>query len=386
MAHSLLRHPRCLPALTTHRSPGKGSLALAIALVAGAGCYMDPINRAPYIASIKEVGVVPKNRDATVRITAYDPDSDSLTITWAVVPGCDGKPAAVRSDGTPVDEGIEVVVDKTMTGGRFCVWAFATDRYGATSALSNVFDPENVPPQPRIDVVSPAPADTYRLYSEIVLTSDGSTDPDDPLGLDFSWNLKNKPAGSVAELFSVGCQAPGGSTAGDLHCLDADKPGQYEVELIATEAAGDGNTPTKSTPVTRVFNVAPDILPSIVQTTPEIGDGPIPMLEDRKFEVIKVDDDGDPRPAMTANHLSFTWFLTGPDGQVQTLENDVASLTLGVSKYHLGDHVKLRVEVHDRNRDACDRALLLCRDDDLCSSPPDRLLRVTWNLLWGADL
>ena len=387
MAHSLLRHLRCLSALTTRRSIGTGSLALAVVLGAGGGCYMDPINRAPYIVSIKEIGVVPKNQDAKMRITAYDPDSDRLTITWAAVAGkCMDRPAAVRSDGDPVSEGLEVTVDRSMTGGRFCVWAFATDRYGATSVLNNTFDPENAAPQPRIDVVDPAPADSYRLYSEIVLTSDGSMDPDDPLGLSFSWNLRNKPAGSIAELKSTGCKVTTGITAGDLHCFSADKPGQYEVELMAAEAAGDGNTPTLSGKVTRTFTVNPEVLPSILETKPALRDGSIPVLEDTKFEVTKVDDDGDPLPAATPNQLSYTWFLTGPDGLVQTLENDFPWLSLVASRYHVGDRVKLRVEVHDRNGDACDRALLLCHDDDLCIAPGNRVLRVTWNLLWSAAL
>src|SRR5216110_352484 len=87
LAHWLLRHLRCLAALTMRRSTGTAGVVMALALLACAGCFVDPINRAPYIASIDKIGTVQKNRDAELKITAYDPDSDPLTVTWAVETG-----------------------------------------------------------------------------------------------------------------------------------------------------------------------------------------------------------------------------------------------------------------------------------------------------------
>ncbi|HEY8923771.1 MAG TPA: hypothetical protein VIU64_05270, partial [Polyangia bacterium] len=339
MAHSLLRHFRCLPGLTTRRSLGSGSLALVAALSAGAGCYIDPINRAPYIASIDTVGTVQRNREAKLKITAYDPDSDRLTVTWGVTMGTcpDDK---MDSTFWPVARktGEDVTVEKSMTSGRFCVWAFATDPYGAMSLDDRIVDPANQPPQAIIDVISPSAAEPFDLYSQVVLTSDNSMDPDSDLT--FSWALMGKPTDSMAFLTSAGCALPKSSTARDVWCFTADKPGQYDVALTATEASSDGNTPNQTTTVPRVFNVKPDRLPCILSTMPMYGDHTIPVLGDpggsMKFQVVTVDDDGDPYPTMTPNDLSFTWALTGPDGHLQALENDIPSLTLGLGNYHIG--------------------------------------------------
>jgi hypothetical protein len=161
------------------------------------------------------------------------------------------------------------------------------------------------------------------------------------------------------------------------------------VALTATEAASDSNTRIQSATVMRVFNVKPDRLPCIVSTMPMYTDRVIPVLGDpgdtMTVAVVTVDDDGDPFPTMTSNDLSFTWSLTGPDGRRQTLENDVPSLTLGLGNYHLGDLVKVRLEVHDRNWDAGDRALLGCGDADFCGDMITGCFqRVTWKLLWSA--
>lgn len=384
LAHWLLRHLRCLAALATHRSVGSASLAIAVVLVGG--CFIDPVNRAPYIASISKIGPVLKNQPAKLRITAHDPDSDSLTVAWAVV----GGGCKDRADPTlwPAARSIgeEVAVPSGTTIGRFCVWAFATDHYGAVGVDYLTVDPENQRPQAIIDVIAPSMAEPYQLYSQIVLTSDNSSDPDDPV-LTFNWALVSKPVGSSAALDAIGCVLPKSSTARDISCFSADQPGQYVVALTATEGASDGNTPTQSTTVTRIFNVNPDRLPCITMTKPMYGDGEIPVLGDpgdATFEVVMVDDDGDPLPTMTPNELSYSWSLTGPDGHLQTIENNFPSYSVGLSSYHIGDLVKVRLEVHDRNREAGDRALLGCGDADVCGDRSGCFQRVTWKLLWSA--
>ena len=387
LAHSLLRSSWCSQALTTRRSTGTAGVVMAMALLACAGCFVDPINHAPYIASIDKIGTVQKNRDAELKITAYDPDSDRLTVTWAVETGrcADDK---MNPANWPVAKtvGAQVEVGKAMTTGRFCVWAFATDPYGAMSVDNLIVDPANQPPQAIIDVIAPSMAEPYQLYSQVVMTSDNSSDPDDPV-LTFNWALMSKPVGSSASLDSVGCVLPKSSTARDISCFSADQPGQYVVALTATEGASDGNTPTQSTTVTRIFNVNPDRLPCITMTKPMYGDGEIPVLGDpgdATFEVVMVDDDGDPFPTMTPNDLSFSWFLTGPDGHLQTIENNFPSYSVGLSSYHIGDLVKVRLEVHDRNRETNDRALLDYGDADVCGDRSGCFQRVTWKLLWSA--
>src|SRR5207253_2180572 len=163
----------------TRRSIATDTLVIAFVLVAGGGCFIDPINRAPYVASISPIGTIMKNRDARLKITAYDPDSDNLTVTGAAVAGdCRSDKPAARLD----------------------------------------------------DLVS-------------------------------GWLWTTKPAGSAAVLASTGCALPTSITARDVSCFSADKPGQYEVAMTASEAASDGNSPTLSTTVTRIFNVKPDRLP-----------------------------------------------------------------------------------------------------------------------------
>lgn len=364
--------------------------AAAIACGAGAGCFIDPINRAPTIVSITPTGGVKKNQRASFKIAVYDPDSDDLKVSWAVETiSCPTRtdprlPPSARTDGDTVD------VDMDMTGSRFCIWAFARDRYGAEAVYYQNVDPENKPPEPRISIVAAEGPEPYRLYRPIVLTSDGSSDPEND-HVTFTWTLTRSPSGSAAVLQSTGCDPEGELSASDLHCFTPDQPAQgdeYEVELTATEDVSDGNIPTMQGTARRSFKVATDHPPCIEtdKAMPALLDSVRPLLgsaTDTEIFSVEVDDDGDPYPPPedAPSKASFTWYLTGPDGNLLVRDWNINRLPVTLGGFPLGDAVKVRVEVHDRNRAAVDQILRDCGDRDLCgtSACPQR---VTWNLRW----
>lgn len=155
-----------------------------------AGCFTNPINRAP-VTDVASDGMIPLHgQPATLTAHGYGPDDDQLTWTWAMTPYQDPCPdksnpknwplgLAVPSDTLPPTS---YQVPGTLTGSSWCVWAIATDRYGAAGADNYPLVPSNNPPQAMLRVVSPDAATSYPAYTHFVLGADQSSDADnDPL-------------------------------------------------------------------------------------------------------------------------------------------------------------------------------------------------------------
>jgi hypothetical protein len=346
---------------------------LVIGLGACIGCFLDPINRAPVVTSIDSDGPIGRGKAASFTATASDPDSDSFTMSWAQRSGdC----SALSMPPPPTETGGRFSVDGTSTTGPFCVWAFATDRYGAVGVRNRFVDPGNSPPVAMLRLVHPTATSLYPLYSTFELAND-STDLEGDT-ITSTWTL-TAPNGSTAQL-ADGCKSAAAGT--DVHCFfQADLPGPYKVVLMADTP--DDHQSSKDT-ITLTVDV--DRLPCILMPEPPLDGTPaLDPTADQAFTVMMVGDDGDPSPSSTPNMALFNWFLI-EDGVLLPVEHNYPTLPIPANQYHEGDVTKIRVEVHDRNRKAVDDVLFGCGDaEDKCAGDPQRptcYQRVTWTVNW----
>ena len=244
-------------------------LAALSAALAGAGCFTDPVNQPPQITALAARMPVVRGEPAWFTATVFDPDTDQPPITprWISVAGdcpVDTSPSHRPTGAQPVPSDMQdFMVGGDATGGSFCVWVFATDRYGATAVKMLQVRPDDRPPQARIDVVNPDCTDTdpavptgcrYPLYSDFSLSGASSSDPDgDPLA-DYTWTFESTPAGSTATL--APCPLGGPATS----CFSADLPGQYKVALSVRALQEQGSS-------TITLSVADDQPPCIAIST-----------------------------------------------------------------------------------------------------------------------
>lgn len=257
--------------------------------------------------------------------------------------------------------------------GPFCVWAFATDCYGAVAVGNLSVDPVSLPPVAALALLSPPVTSRYPLYTTFQLANHSMDPESDPFTS--TWKLE-QPLGSMAQLLASGCQSDPTST--DVRCFQADVPGHYEVTLTVTTPADN-----QSSMDTMALDVNMDTLPCIdlLSCVPKLDGTPtLDPTKGQSFIVPNVIDDGDPTP-----YAQFNWFFT-VNGALLPFEHNYSMLPIPPNQYHEGDTTKVRVEVYDRNRQAGIDALSRCGEmADMCAGDPERptcYQRVTWTVNW----
>jgi hypothetical protein len=354
-----------------------------LSALSGLGCFMDPVNRPPVVTSLAAAVPVVRGEPAWFTATVSDPDSDQgpITPTWAYVPmtcPSDTSRANWPTNPQPLPAGMqEFMVPADATRDPFCVWVFATDRYGAVDVEFIQVDPTNRPPTAKIDVSKPdcidagsGPATTcvYPLYSDFSLSAAGSLDRDGDTVVDYNWALDRSPSGSVA---SLGACASGGPAT---RCFSADRPGLYVVSLVVHDSLGAAGSETLT------LAVADDRSPCIAASTPGYTSTLLvhnPMAP-TTFVIDHVDDDGDPYPAGAHGLAHFRWFVSHGDEPLVYQDNDFPSLDLAPGPF-LGETSRVRVEILDRSMHTKD-ILFGCGDAPLCEARPGCFLRVTWTI------
>lgn len=395
LAHTLLFSYRCVAAVTQRLSSyQRCATPRALASVAGfatlmaaaAGCFTNPINRAPVITQINQVGnSTPKGQPATFTAIGSDPDQDQLTWTWTARQGdCPDAqdPGTWPHDtmaGEPSAPATFVVSDESFTKSeKYCVWAFATDRYGAVGAENlRVVPGDNAPVATMLMVVDPGKADpppgpAFPAYSTFQFTAVASDLDGDSLS--YTWRLDQQPIGSTVTF--IPCAGQSSFDADEkLRCFTADLPGTYSVSLSVSDGRLTANA--SSQPLT----VLADAPPCIDATTPMFAVDPTVNAKaltsqgyyvDQKIRVDSVYDDGNPYPQLPGRERPhFTWFLGTNDTGLHYVDNvDYQELPLSKSDYRQGDYVNARLEVSDPNGGVIDQILAKCGENaDFCAAP-----------------
>ena len=357
-------------------------LVLFAASLGTAGCFNSPINRSPVVTMIDADGVPLRGGAVTYTAHGYDPDQDQITWTWATgAYPCPNPsdPGAWPLGPKPQSPSPTTFPIASVTTAE-CVWVFATDRYGATTADNTPLVPADNPPVAVIRVASPSPADSYPAYSRFRLSSASSSDADPGDPLYPTWSIDQAPLGSTATL--APCPASDPATAADptLQCLDVLVSGQYVVSLTVSDGF-------MSTTTSMTLKVLDDALPCITMTTHDYND---PTYKDdptmpNPIVVKMVSDDGDPfpNPNNQLDTVKFTWFKGKNDGPLQYVDNGgFSELDLIPMDYQIGDVANVRLEIHDRNTAAIDAILSDCGDQPRCpiAAGSSCFLRVSWRV------
>jgi hypothetical protein len=221
-------------------------------------------------------------------------------------------------------------------------------------------------PTAALDLVSPPGTVPYPLGSTFQVSGSGSTGADGPmLPLEYRWTLDAAPT-SLAAL--ADCDGKGDMS---VRCFVADVPGTYHVTLIVQNQTG------QSPAVSATYIVAADQPPCLDQAMPDVATTVTTMTS---FTVSGVSDDLDPYPGTA----SMQWFVSESGGPFVLREKDFPSFQLP-QVYSVGDVVRVRLEISDRDTERSAKAFLACGDADVCTQPsaihPGTCFqRVTWTV------
>jgi len=353
----------------------------------GSSCFISPINRAPEVRSIDMAGPFQRGQEAQFTATVTDPDGDQVDLSWGVDAG-DCKPKNDSSQWPPRTATSTYTVKSEYTNGTFCVWAFATDRYGAIGVNNRAFSAGDRPPVAQIDA-GPTMAH-YRLYSTFKVDGSSSYDPDGDNIKSYQWDLQS-PSGA-----SLSFQDCDGGDPKTTRCFRANQAGVYTVSLKVF-AGGPASEPGVMSAAALVkLDVLDDTFPCLEAANHDL----VPMTtvplnphdDQNNFQITFVDDDGDQFPPVNGTeHLTFSWFMTPPGAPPGSplVAQDTLLNTLMIAKdqFELTDETVVRVEIHDRQVEAIDRHLRECGDAPICGTT-DPITnkacyqRFSWNVKW----
>jgi len=354
-------------------------LMLSAGAIAQSGCLLNQRVNEPPEVTVQKPDVVYFNSDVTFTASVKDADEDRVDLAWRHADGvCPPDFAPSSWPTTPASAGSSF--DVNAGDAPSCVWVFATDSHGAVTVDHFPLEPVDRAPTLDLKVVSPTqPAVTYPLYTAFELAAVGA-DPDGD-GLSTTWAPLAGPDGSSAML------AP--CTRDGHQCFTANVPGTYKVSATVKEEIGARGPALASAPQSLTLVVAPDALPCLGETSPALPTAGGMLLsapdEDRTFQVLAVQDDGDPFPSATGGTTSFRWSVTDP-ALVTTIAppSFTATYWLRAGLFQVGDTVYVRLDIKDRGSET--RTLATCHDTDpFCEDPlrPGCLQRVTWKVVYG---
>jgi len=336
------------------------------------GCiFTDPINAPPTVEEIVPPPSISRGDTAEFTARTKDDQQEPPVLTWAHQKGaCPGDQNAAPAQRSRIDR---YKVLPSDTGGRFCVWAFATDSHGAVGAKTYEANPANHVPVAQIDVVSPEPVPMFRLFSDFHLSGARSSDRDqDPLV--YQWKPIKAPAGT--NLVLAPCA---GAMAADPQeqCFSADVFGEYKIGLTVSDGIDSAET-------VQTLMVLDDQAPCLSQTAPTMSATKVvhpPTMPDH-FEVSRVDDDGEPLPAgPRGGRTHFSWAWARGDGAMNyLLDRDIPWYDIPEGTFPVGETVRVRVEISDRNAAAIRKILDSCADQDVCAARPGCFQRFTWKI------
>jgi hypothetical protein len=356
-----------------------------LGLLAGgsAGCllYTDHINHAPEVKLTGDALVKWGEGTGRYHAEAHDPDqgADSLRYEWRRQVGACPTTLEAAQQGSPLPvTGKDFENDVSFREG-FCVWVIVSDDDRAIDWDKLPTQVQHAPSEAVIEVLLPVPGgDHFPLFSAIRVSGERSNDPEDAGPLALSWTLTRNGAVMPAQ------PCPDASPT-DI-CFAGDVPGSYKVELAVKDARGGQVVATP-----KLLTVDEDAPPCIRQTDPPFGLARIvrDATQELKFQILSVDDDGDPFPApagrTSTNSFTATWWLDGedsntPSGRRPANQSQIAFVPFGANYFQNGDQAFVRLQVNDRvPRDfsACIRDKV---DNCAVGKDPTCFQWVTWKI------
>lgn len=356
--------------------------SLAVALVAAAGCYMDPINERPSAEIRRDgEGLVFRNQELQLQAIVDEPDGDRYSLAWRATAcnGVAGEPGVVCGvAGTGVDPEFRFTVPSRVEGRptqHVHVDLDVTDARGARArprqGLS--FAVSNRPPMPDLRRTGRELDGQFPVSAPITISALGRDEDGDVVTL--AWQLfaasASRPEDVVFE------RLPDPPSGGEAYRLVPDVAGEWTVRVTADDG-------TESRTEDLMLLVRPDHAPCLGAISPP-ADGVVLAFEPRRFAVLIVDDDLDVYPPPPPDDAvlgaaRFTWSMRPAGaGAFAPIATGVAAVDFDPARFTPGDRIELRVDVADR-RD--DRPNNCAPDAPTCSIEPPASCqqRRTWTV------
>ena len=350
--------------------------------------YTDPINVPPVIEDIVGPPTVHRNKMATFTAVVRDENQPAETLSqqWYIrdasavpCPTTSLDDALVQSAGlSPFTPPMQVT--RPQDGG-FCLWLIVTDSEGAQAFAGKSFIVENQPPQARIShrdfkvgatTTGPATLEVP-LYSDVHLSAQGSQDPDDEA---LTYAFRVIPPPGVPEPNDCGRSDEPPTEL----CRRLMAAGEYRFELTVS----DGKI--ESAPESMVVQALDDAPPCIRTTVPPFD---LPRIvafanETTTFQVVRIDDDGDPFPKNGAStgpgRMAFYWRIRrNKAGDFDRYAStQMTQLSYAPNTFRPGEVVEVRLDYLDR----VDRSDTHCPAEGGCETPAGSgcWQRVTWTV------
>jgi hypothetical protein len=356
-------------------------------LMLASGCfYIDPINQRPSADIIQRTsGTLYRGDDLVLDASTYDPEGQTVEVVWrayactdATTPdGCDAAPFY-----TDVLTTVSILVpklraDKVTPVSALRVILEAHDSDGAVAKPSQelLVAVEDKPPDltpsasPREGNVRGTAID---LYVKVGDQDDGAAAVK-PL----DWQVFGPASQPAYTLVDKGALPQDPTQFWKVFTPMG--TGDWDIQITATDPLGAQTV--AHLPITVVDDHAP-CLAQWAPLAPPAG-STLPMQDPTLFEVLVVQDDLDPYPAVPTDPVKgtteFSWSILPPGATTrQPLAIDGNSVALDPASYKPGDVLELRVEIQDRNHTA-----IPCADSvDVCSVISDTTCnqRLTWHV------
>jgi hypothetical protein len=273
-----------------------------LAILPVASCYTGPVNMRPTVDITRPAARIFRGQMTTYYATVSDPDNDSHVLQWAwTAAECPTNARSPEAWPKTWKTSDAYMLGAPETNKTFCVWAKATDPYGAAAVDVWTEVPANHLPEVHIDVEQPAPDPgataqtfaerTFPVHTFFRLSGERTVDADETDALEFTWLVKEGPTDGA---HMEPCPSPSDQK---VTCFTADLAGDYLVEL----RVGDG---AEMAAVTKPLFVRPGHAPvAKLERVSPLGPGPFPLGTPLRVSAVGStdEDQGD------LGRLQFNW-------------------------------------------------------------------------------
>jgi hypothetical protein len=221
---------------------------LALGLLV-ASCYTGPVNRRPTLQIISPPKPFSRGESPVFTAIVDDPEGQPYELAWGTTPECPsaGQEYDVKKWPETWTMTSEFSVDPKVTAGPFCLWARATDSYGAKVIVTAPKDPTNHPPVAKL-TRTPATS-AVALRTPIEYSALGSSDADGDQVRVVAWYFDQAPV-PVEDRNGLLADCPDRNK----QCFVPEVPGEYTVTVRVTDGIDEVSS-TSNTVVVQPGNV-----------------------------------------------------------------------------------------------------------------------------------
>ena len=295
-------------------------ISILILIILMNGCFSDPINVAPKCSFGVESEYNPKEETFLYYKCKKEDNNYKWNIKFISIP----KASSLKSNDIQNGTSYNTKIFIPDVPGEYKIYSEVSDEYGAIDIDTKTINIRNSAPSEIIE--SYGSSKYYTINKTMFLSSMSSVDEDGIIE-NYEWSFKKVPEGS--KIFDF-------KSIERVIKIIPDKPGDYLLLLRVTD-----NNKTSSY-ASYGFYVNANSAPKIKSTLPDYNIELIEIKKDIKetFTVEVLDNS-------EYLNLDFTWSISINDEPFKRVYNGF-SFILNSSNYAIGDLIKLKVEISDK--------------------------------------